>query len=140
MHLLDRQGMNYNGFHEREVDTFDKVTEYNSFRKIVTGPTAPHLNFSDRAIERIYEASYGNPYFANIICANAFNNAYKNQDAHINQHAINQAIEIIINSSQRSHFEHFWGDGMMESSAKRESKTDIRRRVLVSYSMSSKKI
>jgi len=140
MHLLDRQGINYNGFHEREVDTFDKVTEYNSFRKIVTGPTAPHLNFSDRAIERIYEASYGNPYFANIICANAFNNAYKNQDAHINHHAINQAIEIIINSSQRSHFEHFWGDGITEeSSAKKESKSDIRRRILVSYSMSFQK-
>lgn len=140
MHLLDRQGINYNSFHEKEVDTFDKIKEYSSFKKIVTGPTSLYLHFSDRAIERIYEESNGNPYFANLICANAFNNAYKNQDSHINHHAINQAIDTIVNSSQRSHFEHFWGDGITEeSTAKRERKTDIRRRIFVSYSMAFQK-
>ena len=138
MHLLDRQGINYNSYHEKEVDTFHKQTEYNSFVQIVKGPVLGYLNYSDEAIEKIFHASNGNPYFANLICANIWKNAYKFKDYDIDVHFVNDAITTIINSFQKSHFEHFWSDGITEeSNIKKDRKADIRRRILVSFSMST---
>jgi hypothetical protein len=45
MQILDRQGMNYNSFREREVDTFSKITQYESYKNIVVGPGNPYLIF-----------------------------------------------------------------------------------------------
>ncbi|MBA3284940.1 MAG: ATP-binding protein, partial [Nitrosopumilus sp.] len=139
MQLLDRQGMNYNSYLEREVDTFKKKTQYSSFKNIVLGPVNPHISFSEEAIERIFEVTNGNPYFTNLICKEAFKIAYKNRDSFIDIHLINDAIDLIVKSSQKSHFEHFWGDGLAEESdARKDRTTDIRRRILVSYSINSK--
>lgn len=138
MHLLDRQGINYNSYQEKEVDTFRKQSEYKSFVQIVKGPVSPHINYLDEAIEKIYYSSNGNPYFANLICANIFKNAYRYKDNEIDAHSVNEVISTIINSSQKSHFEHYWSDGITEeSNIKKERKADIRRRILVSFSMAS---
>ncbi|HRW85139.1 MAG TPA: hypothetical protein P5180_06875 [Bacteroidales bacterium] len=137
MQILDRQGMNYNSYREREVDTFSKVTQYQSYKNIVVGPGTPYLVYSEEAIDRIYDITNGNPYFTNLICQNAFMNAYKNRDSYIDTHSTDFAVDLIVKSSQKGHFEHFWGDGLTEESdSKKERKTDIRRRILVSYSIS----
>ena len=137
MHLLDRQGINYNSYQEKEVDTFDREREYKSFAQIVKGPVKPYINYSDEAVEKIFFESNGNPYFANLICSNIFRSAYKFKDTEINTRSVSEAVAIIINSSQKSHFEHYWSDGITEeSNIKKERKADIRRRVLVSFSMS----
>jgi len=139
MQLLEKQGMNYNSYLEREVDTFKKATQYSSFKNIVLGPVVPHLSFSEDSIERIFEVTNGNPYFTNLICKEAFKIAHKNRDSFIDNHLINDAIDLIVKSSQKSHFEHFWGDGLAEESdARKDRTTDIRRRILVSYSINSK--
>lgn len=141
MHLLDRQGINYNSYQEREVDTFKKESEYKSFVQIVKGPVTPYLNYSDEAVEKIFYYSNGNPYFANLICATIFKNIYKLKDTEIDSLFVEEAISTIITSSQKSHFEHYWGDGITEeSNIKKERKADIRRRILVSFSMCSNTI
>lgn len=135
MHLLDRQGINYNSYREREVDTFDKVTQYDSYKKIITEPLSPFFEFSDESIERIYHNTNGNPYFTNLICLEIFKIASHNQDYEVDNLITQRAIDIITNSSQKSHYEHFWSDGIAEeSNIKKERKSDIRRRILVSYS------
>lgn len=136
MHLLDRHGINYNSYRQKEVDTFHKQFEYNSFLQIVKGPVAPYINFTDEALDKIFTESNGNPYFANLICAEIFKIAYKLKDAEINTQFVNDAVSLIINSSNKSHFEHYWSDGITEeSSIMKERKADIRRRILVSFSM-----
>lgn len=135
MHLLDRQGVNYNSYQEREVDTFSKEFEFDSFKKIITEPVHPHIVYSVDAIERIYNVTAGNPYFANLICSHIFKIAAKNRDGEIDKYITEKAIDTIVNSSQKSHFEHFWSDGITEeSNIKKERKADIRRRILISYS------
>lgn len=139
MQLLEKQGMNYNSYLEREVDTFKKATQYSSFKNIVLGPVLPYISFSEDSIERIFEVTNGNPYFTNLICKEAFKIAHKNRDSFIDIHFINDAIDLIVKSSQKSHFEHFWGDGLAEESdARKDRTTDIRRRILVSYSINAK--
>jgi len=136
MNLLDRQAINYNSYQEREVDTFDKKTQLDSFKKIITEPVAPHIEFSADAIDNVFYVTNGNPYFANLICDNAFKLSVKNKDCEIDGNTIKKAVEAIVNSSQKSHFEHFWGDGITEeSNIKKERKSDIRRRILVTFSL-----
>jgi hypothetical protein len=136
MHLLDRQEINYNSFQNREVDTFNKNTEFDSFKKIIVGPVHPYITYSTEAVEKIYEVTNGNPYFANLICANVFNFSSKLKDNEVDINIVSKAISLIVNSYQKSHFEHFWSDGITEdSTVKKERKADIRRRLLVSYSL-----
>lgn len=136
MHLLDRQEMNYNNFQGKEVDTFQKKSEFDSFKNIITGPVSPHISYTAEAIVRIYDSTNGNPYFANLICSNIFKICLKLKDNEVDTLTANKAINMIVESSQKSHFEHFWGDGITEdSTVKKERKADIRRRLLVSYSL-----
>lgn len=136
MHLLDRQGINYNNYQEKEIDTFNKEYEYQSFVNIVTGPLQPFIKYSDESVERIFSATNGNPYFANLICGYVSKIIFKNRDSEIDVYTTNSAIDEIVNSSQKSHFEHFWGDGITEdSNIKKEKKTDLRRRILITYSL-----
>ena len=136
MHLLDRQEMNYNNFQGREVDTFDKKTEFDSYKNIIVGPVFPHITYTSDAIDAIYEATNGNPYFANLICSNIFKICAAYRDNEVDAMIVNRALNMIVESSQKAHFEHFWGDGITEdSSVKKERKADIRRRILVSYSL-----
>ncbi len=135
MHLLDRQEMNYNSFQGKEVDTFEKKSEYDSFKNIIIGPVYPHISFTEDAIEKIYNSTNGNPYFANLICSNIFKICLKLKDNEVDALNVDKAIKMIVESSQKSHFEHFWSDGITEdSNVKKERKVDIRRRLLVSYS------
>lgn len=135
MQLLDRQAINYNNYKEYEVDTFNKESEYESFKNIIIGPVSPDITYSDESIEKIFTSTNGNPYFANLICDYIFKIILKNQDSEVDVNTASKAIDIITNSSQKSHFEHFWNDGIAEeTSIKKERKVDIRRRILISYS------
>jgi hypothetical protein len=135
MHLLDRQEINYNSFQNREVSTFNKKREFDSFKKIITGPASPYINYSNEAIEKIYDVTNGNPYFANLICFNVFTICLRLKDNEVDINTVLKAIALIIEAYQKSHFEHFWADGITEdSNVKKERKADIRRRILVSYS------
>ena len=135
MHLLDRQGINYNSYQEREVDTFDKEKQYDSYKKIITEPVSPYFEFNNEAVDLIFNMTNGNPYFTNLICVEIFKSALKDKDYEVDFPLAKKAIETIITSSQKSHFEHFWSDGISEeSNIKKEKKSDIRRRILVSYS------
>jgi hypothetical protein len=136
MHLLDRQGINYNNYKEKEIDTFSREYEYQSFANIVTGPLQPFIKYSDESVERIFSVTNGNPYFANLICDHISKIIFKNRDNEVDVYTTNSAIEEIVNSSQKSHFEHFWGDGITEdSNIKKEKKADLRRRILITYSL-----
>lgn len=139
MHLLDRQGINYNSYRQKEVDTFNKQWEFESFIQIIKGPVSPYINFTDEAIDIIFNHSNGNPYFANLICAEIFKIAYKLKDSEIDTHLVKEAISLIINSSNKDHYVHYWSDGITEeSNIKKERKADIRKRILICYSMISR--
>jgi len=78
----------------------------------------------------------GNPYFTNLLCKEIFRRAFANEDSYVDIHSVDDAIKLIVNSSDKEHFEHFWGDGLtQESDTKKEAKTDVRRRILISYGM-----
>ncbi len=135
MSLLDYQEINYNSFEDRRVDTFDQNKDFEPYSNIIKRPLEPYITYSDEAVNEIFTVTNGNPYFTNFICDKLFKSCYERQDSEVDIVEVKKAISLIVNSEQKSHFAHFWGDGLnQDSDAKREKTTDIRRRILVSYS------
>jgi hypothetical protein len=135
MSLLDYQEINYNSFEDLRVDTFDQNQDFDAYSKIIKKPIEPFIKYSDEAVNEIFSITNGNPYFTNFICDKLFKSCYERQDSEVDIVEVRKAILLIVDSEQKSHFAHFWGDGLnQDSDAKREKTTDIRRRILVSYS------
>jgi ribosomal protein S4 len=135
MSLLDYQEINYNSFIDQRVDTFDQNKDFEAYTNIIKKPVEPHITYSDEAVNEIFLTTNGNPYFTNFICDKLFKSCFERQDSEVDIVEVRKAISLIVDSEQKSHFAHFWGDGLnQDSDAKREKTTDIRRRILVSYS------
>jgi hypothetical protein len=137
MSLLDYQEINYNSFEDQRVDTFDQTKDFEAYSNIIKRPVLPHITYSDKAVNEIFSVTNGNPYFINFICDKLFKSCFERQDSEVDVVEVKKAISLIVDSEQKGHFAHFWGDGLnQDSDAKREKTTDIRRRILVSYSNS----
>lgn len=135
MSLLDYQEINYNSFEDQRVDTFDQNKDFEAYTNIIKTPVEPHITYSDEAVNEIFATTNGNPYFTNFICGKLFKSCFERQDSEVDIVEVRKAISLIVDSEQKGHFAHFWGDGLnQDSDAKREKTTDIRRRILVSYS------
>lgn len=137
MSLLDYQEINYNSFEDQRVDTFDQNKDFEAYSNIIKKPVEPYITYSDEAVHEIFSVTNGNPYFTNFICDKLFKSCFERQDSEVDIVEVKKAISLIVDSEQKGHFAHFWGDGLnQDSDAKREKTTDIRRRILVSYSNS----
>lgn len=135
MSLLDYQEINYNSFEDQRVDTFDQNRDFEAYCNIIKKPVESYITYSDEAVSEIFKITNGNPYFTNFICDKLFKSCYERQDSEVDIVEVRKAIALIVDSEQKSHFAHFWGDGLnQDSDAKREKTTDVRRRILVSYS------
>ena len=137
MSLLDYQEINYNSFEDQRVDTFDQNKDFEAYSNIIKKPVEPYITYSDEAVHEIFSVTNGNPYFTNFICDKLFKSCFERKDSEVDIVEVKKAISLIVDSEQKGHFAHFWGDGLnQDSDAKREKTTDIRRRILVSYSNS----
>jgi len=137
MSLLDYQEINYNSFEDQRVDTFDQTKDFEAYSNIIKNPVLSYITYSDEAVNEIFSVTNGNPYFTNFICDKLFKSCFERQDSEVDIVEVKKAISLIVDSEQKGHFAHFWGDGLnQDSDAKREKTTDIRRRILVSYSNS----
>jgi hypothetical protein len=88
----------------------------------------------------IYNYSNGNPYFTNLICEKAFQTACKHRDIQIDKHDIENAISNFIETEGKGRFEHFWSDGInTETTTNKDKTSDIRKRILLAYSIVSNK-
>lgn len=135
MSLLDYQEINYNSFEDQRVDTFDIEKDFEAYSNIIKKPVHPYIQFSDESVNEIFKITNGNPYFTNFICDKLFKSCFDRKDSEVDTVEVQKAVELIVNSEQKGHFAHFWGDGLnQDTDAKREKTTDIRRRILVAYS------
>ncbi len=71
-YVLSCQGDALNKFASIAVDYFDKRTHWADFQDLIKRPTASYLEFSESAIDAIYEECAGNPFYAKLICRDLF--------------------------------------------------------------------
>ena len=136
--IYNWHGEQLNNWNQISVDTFDEHTQFEFYRELVTNPVKPYLQFSEEAIREIFRLSGGNPYFTNMICAWIYEHVSEKRDAEITTREVELSVEKHLGDRDNGvRFAHFWKDGILAPSAKKEQIADNRRRTLLSIIRSS---
>jgi hypothetical protein len=130
-YVLSCQGDALNKFASIAVDYFDKRTHWADFQDLIKRPTASYLEFSESAIDAIYEECAGNPFYAKLICRDLFALMVERRDGHVTPRDVKQAVEQTL-EVEVTNFQHFWTDGIREIGTRFEEISITRRRVLLS--------
>jgi hypothetical protein len=129
--VMDRQGQKLNKFVKEQLDYFSRDKEWDDYAELIRRPAAGTLTWHDDALQSVFHASNGNPYFTKIICASVFEHAVKERDADITAHEVDRAIARELPAFDTNSFAHLWQDGVLASGEKAESEVLRRSRVLV---------
>lgn len=130
-YIMDRQGQKLNNFSRINLSSFDRGTEWSDFCLLVQKPTEGILNWHEEAVSEVYNATSGNPYFANLICAGVFQKAKTERDTDITASEVRAAVEAEIPKLGSNSFVHLWQDGIPRTVDEREPEVLRRLRVLV---------
>ena len=129
--ILARQGMKLNKLSKTDLDYYNRDSEWEDYKLLVRQPTAEIINWHDDAINEIFEATNGNPYFTKVICASVLRSAIRRRDADVTANEVRQAIEREISNWSENSFMHLWQDGIFKPLDEREPDKLRRTKVLV---------
>lgn len=133
-HILSCQGQALNKFSSIEVTYFDRTHQWDDFADLVRQPARGILEFSDSALESLFDETSGHPFFTKWICQTVFSRAVERRDAHVTNREVGAAINESLESVGTQQFQHFWEDGIFEEGAKREEISILRRNILLGLS------
>ncbi len=126
--ILNSQGDALNKFQALRVDYFDKQKRLAEFKELVTKPVAGwKIEFTERAVDKLYEWTAGNPYFTKLLCRDLLKLMVERRDSHITENEVVEAVAVATESVGTNSFMHFWKDGIVESGEKVEEISSLRR-------------
>ena len=109
--VLRHQGERLNQVQQHSLNYF---REKASLRRLVVEPALPYLEYSDEAIDEIWEYSAGNPYYATQICIRVYGDMVSRRDHYVSPSDVQRSVDAICDDSNVSTFQHFWTDGVFE--------------------------
>jgi hypothetical protein len=133
--IMDRQGQKLNNFSKENLSYFSRETEWADFQLLVREPTRSILSWHNDAISEVFNTTYGNPYFAKILCAGVFRRAVAERDADITSIEVRRSTEAAISGMGANSFAHLWQDGIPKSASEREPDILRRMRTLVAIAL-----
>lgn len=131
--ILSSQGENLNKFQQIRVDYFDRTTQWHDYSELVRGPVEDWLEITDEAVNCLYDASAGNPYFTNLICADLAAQMIAHRDCHATQDEVEQAISTALLKAGIPSFMHFWEDAIFDTGPAAEAVSLRRRKALLAW-------
>ena len=108
--IIRAQGMRLNMYKPQHIDHFERSDE---FADLVRQPGWP-LEFTDDAIDVLWDYSDGNPYFLNEICSRLAEMMIARRDAHITGEEVQEALVHTLHSIESNSFAHYWADGIVD--------------------------
>ena len=134
MLLIQQSTDKLNKFDTVRVDYFDKGRYWNDFQDLVRRPTNGHLEYSDDAVQSLYEFSEGNPYYTNLICRQVYAHACEDRNSYISTDEVEHAAVESLDALQASSVNHFWKDGIrVDDPARRDEIETQRRKFLLGF-------
>lgn len=131
--ILSTQGEKLNKFTQFNIDYFTKESEWDNYCELVRKPVAHCLEIDDQAVVHIHEQTAGNPFFTKLICRELFTRAVTNRDRHVTEREMKEAADIALSTASIVNFQHFWDDGILDSSDRRETISLARRKLLMAF-------
>jgi hypothetical protein len=131
--IIGAQGDQLNKFVREGLDYFNRSDEWNDYVQLVTGPTTGSLNWEDSALNELFTATNGHPYYTKLLCAKIFSTAIAQRDTEILVRDVRHALNGRVSELDTNAFAHFWKDGI---NAEREEEEIIelkRLRLLTAF-------
>ncbi len=126
--IVDVHGYRINKFRPIEVDSFDRS---DAFVHLITRPVQHWFTIGDAALNRLFEYSAGNPYFAKLLATELFSFMVEHHYSDASEIEVETAIDNTLRNIRANSFAHFWTDGLVEKSGDAEQQRRIRRLVLI---------
>jgi hypothetical protein len=129
--IISCQGAELNKFRSISVDYFNKEKAWTDFNELIKKPVEKYIEYSANSIELLYNCTAGNPFFTNLICEQILEIMVDRRDSHITETEVFEGIQNALNSVGTEKFAHFWEDGILETSYKKEAISYNRRVILL---------
>lgn len=113
--IITNYGAKLNKFTSIIVDYFDRKKQWDDYVALVKKPSSEVLEFSDSAINLLYDITAGNPYFTKMICRAIYQNALNRRDSYIGNEEVQSAYGSVKSEEGTQAFAHFWSDGLLSS-------------------------
>ena len=104
------QGMRLNMYRAQYIDHFERNEEFDD---LIRRPGFP-LEFSDDAIDQLWNYSAGHPFFLNEVCSRLAEMMIERRDAYATKVEVDQAIVRTLKTIDVNSFAHYWADGIIE--------------------------
>ena len=137
--IINFQGDRLNKFRRVEVDYFSRSSNWSDFVELIRRPVQDWLTISDNALEELFKASAGNPYFAKLLASQLFSDMVDNRYSDASEVDMTNAIEKALRAIGGNSFAHFWTDGLVQNAENAEEIMIIRRTVLIAVGKALRK-
>ena len=112
--IRNLQGDRLNKFRPIQVGYFHRSHNWTDFVKLVRGPVEEWLTINDSALDKLFQASAGNPYFAKLIANQLFSELVELHHSDASELDMDSAIASTVKSLSSNSFAHFWTDGLVD--------------------------
>ena len=134
MLLIQQSTDKLNKFDTVQVDYFDKGKYWNDFQDLVRRPTNGYLEYSDDAVQSLYELTEGNPFYTKLICRPIYARACEDGNSYVSQDEVERAAVESLDTLQANYVNHFWKDGIrVDDPARRDEIETQRRKFLLGF-------
>ena len=126
-------GVELNRFRGFPVDYINRSTHWAEFKELIQAPTKEALEFTDKAFDRIYTYTEGNPYYTKYLCSKLLERAAHRRDAFIDERDVDAGIEHLLVDMDAIGFSHYWEDFILGDDTARNLATVNRRVCLLAF-------
>lgn len=129
--IMGAQGDQLNKFVSEPLDYFARAEEWTDFVDLIRKPVERNIRWDESALNAIFVATSGHPYYTKLVCGKAFSNAVADHDVDITITEIQRACAALVTELDTNSFAHIWKDGIQGDREKGQAEELNRCRLLV---------
>ena len=95
----------------------DYLHDFQSLARLVRDPGVPFIEYSDEAVEFIWNISAGNPYYATQICNRVYEDMVGRKDHFVGKADVERGVraKLSLADDDINSYQHFWTDGVFDA-------------------------
>lgn len=129
--VMSAQGDQLNRFVSEGLDYFSSASEWDDYVELVRRPSRSVLTWSDAAVQAVFNATNGHPYYTKLLCATVYQRAVDERDAVVTDGDVRKCEDRVLIELDSNSFAHLWKDGISEDRERAEVIELNRRRFLL---------
>ena len=126
-------GVELNRFRGFPVDYINRSTHWAEFKELIQVPTKRDLEFTEKAFDKIYTYTDGNPYYTKYLCSKLLERAAQHRDSFIDERDVDAGIVHLLIDMDAIGFSHYWEDFILGDDTTRNLATLNRRLCLLAF-------